>query len=164
MLMRLVADSQGRVQVDLDGRATGRGAWVQPDLALLRRIEANPGPLKRSLRRKRLHADGLVVAARRAVGERVERELRLCWRSGLLRTGAASLDLVTDTDLILRSRTRPPLVESRGPSHRLHLDAQELGQLLGRGPRSIVILRQGRPARRLRRWLQWQAGLGYDDA
>ncbi|RME28417.1 MAG: DUF448 domain-containing protein [Deltaproteobacteria bacterium] len=159
-LLRLVADGQGRVRVDIDAVAPGRGAWVCPERALLLRLEADPSPLKRSLRRKRLHAPGLLDQAQRLVDARVEAELLRCWRAGRVSTGAAALRRAPPDACILVSRDRRVPPEPPPAAYRLHLDTEHLGRLLGRGPRSIAVLATGPVTRPLRRWLQWQAALG----
>ncbi len=161
-MLRLVADSQGHVHVDLDGGVPGRGAWVQPQQALFERLERDPGPLKRSLRRKRLHGAGLLAEVRHAVDQRLALHLQLCHRAGVVRSGSAALAACDDAAAIVTAGGRGiPDVVSGIPRFDLGVDAGKLGDMLGRGPRSALVLMPSRPTRQALRWLRWRVALGY---
>ncbi|MEB2313403.1 MAG: DUF448 domain-containing protein [Polyangiaceae bacterium] len=89
-LVRVVLDAEGGVVVDLAGGAFGRGAWLHPTPACLRKAAA--GGLSRSLRATVRTSPGElagrlgVAASRRAAGL-----LTAARRSGSLAAGAAAV-------------------------------------------------------------------------
>lgn len=161
-LLRLVADADGRVQVDLSGRACGRGAWIQPQAELLARFERRPSLLNRALRRKGLSTPDLLANAQQQVLQRTLSELQRCHRAGVVVSGRAAVTRQHPLVAVLLAepQTRWVLASDTFITT-LPLTALALGKLIGRGPRCVLGVRPSRPSRRLMRWLRCTCSLGY---
>jgi|GEM_PF-2629710 len=176
-LLRLVAEPDGRVRVDLPARQSGRGAWVLPLAQHLALLESRPRMLSRTLRNKGLRARGLLEEAQDQVLAATWQHLERCRRAGLLVSGHHAVGQAHDLVALIQARPRrsrdsaPPPAGAVGipapgpqghlPIFELPVDPQGLGARIGRGPRTIVGIRGGGPAADLVRRLQWTHSLGY---
>lgn len=167
-LLRLVADDQGRIRFDPDGGHPGRGAWVCAEH--LSSLDGRPGPLHRTLRRKRLHADGLAAATDAVLVAQILARLPACHHAGLVASGRAAVEAALASGTVGGQPLLAVLVAGRFPlpaaercplAARLPVDAATLGAAMGRGPRATAALGAGRPTRDLLRWLRFHAHLGY---
>ena len=164
-LVRCVVDEAGRVRVDPDATAPGRGAWLLARAEVLTQVQTRPSLLGKALRRKGLAAGDLLEEARQATLAGILDALATCRRSGLLVSGARALAQAGPLDAVILARgcRRPPVAPGTLVVE-LPLTSAELGRLLGRGPRAAIGARPARPARRLSQWLRRGRSLGYPTA
>lgn len=160
-LLRVVADPSGRLQLDPDGSLPGRGAWVRPDIALLRQLQQRPSLAGRALRQKNLSSSDLVGQARAWVWAGLCGALAACQRAGVLISGAQALGKARELPILMVAQGSRGAATTADLVVELPVTAPELGALLGRGPRAAVGARGGRPTRDLARWLRRGVGLGY---
>jgi predicted RNA-binding protein YlxR (DUF448 family) len=158
---RLHPDQMVRLGIDADGRlclrgpGPGRSAWVKPELVVLRKLEARPVLVRRSLRRVPSSTEGLVESVADFLAGRLAHRLRHAWRSGTVRAP----DVCRDSPLAILK----PWGEDR---HRedeyvLPWDALGVGCLLGRPRIDRLVALPGRPSRALLHHLQIWRDLGY---
>lgn len=160
-LVRVVADGSGRLQLDPDGGMPGRGAWVRPELALLQQLQQRPSQAGRALRCKNLSSADLVGQARAWVWAGIRSSVAECRRAGLLVSGAVALQQAGTLPVAMLAAGTRAGAGAAVLAVELPISAEELGAMVGRGPRAVVGVRPGRPTRRLAQWLQRGVGLGY---
>lgn len=168
-LVRLVLSPEGRVEVDYRGRLQGRGAWVQPQRALLEKLEKHPGILTRPLKSSAIDAAGLLARVRDANTRAVLDALSICARAGALQGGkdgvraaisnGAALAIVLAEDASPRLATDLQRRAEPLDVIALPLDRDALGAQVGKGSRAALAVRRGRPGRHLLRELRRMAAL-----
>lgn len=162
-LLRLTLDEDGVLQADPTGRALGRGAWVCWAQGCLARVQDKPGMAGRSLRRRPKQAGPLLATARAFQVAGAAAALQRCHQAGLTRARQDQRERVAPNRAVavLRPRDAPACVDGPGPAELpTPWTAAGLGEALGRGPRSRVLLLEGAPTRRLLRKLRVYAALG----
>lgn len=167
-LLRLVLSPEGEVFPDYRAKLGGRGAWVTPTRAAIEELEKKPGLCSRAWSTQARTA-GLLLKVQEANQRAVEEALAIASRSGVLTGGK---DAVRDAlvsglaeCLVLANDTSPRLCDdlrSRAgelPVFTVHLSVDELGQRIGKGARSALVVRRSAASRALLRELRWQAAL-----
>ncbi len=158
-LLRLRA-RDGRIELDVQPGAGGRGAWVSADRAALEKLQAHPGIAWRTLKVKGHAAGPLLDDARQRAARRVSIALRACWRSGLLRRSDAP-GLAVATLLIGDAAQGVPAGPPGLPQHILLPSVCSIlpPKLVACAP-LVLLLREGAPSRRLIDELRRQEALG----
>ncbi|MFZ5478875.1 MAG: DUF448 domain-containing protein [Myxococcota bacterium] len=159
-LVRIVAVA-GVAEVDYRAKLGGRGAWVLPRREVLERLK--PGMLARALEVENVSTEGLLDKVRAANQRAFLDFLSLSARAGLLASGgdqvveaARAKQLV---GLLISADASPKSVEKARASSDLPvwtapLTTEELGRRVGKGPRSVIGLRDGGATRALARELR----------
>ncbi len=167
-LLRLVVDAHGVVQPDPEARRPGRGAWIHPEQACLSRLLRRPRQLDRALR-SRCVVEGLEQRLLSCSLHRIQRELPLAARSGLVASGAQRLAaasgelvvLVVAEDASERSVASLTALANELPAFRIPLGRSALGALVGKGPRAALGVRRGARGEALLSELRRYSSLGY---
>lgn len=168
-LLRVVADPDGKVVVDYQGKLPGRGAWLTPTADVLAAVEKRPGALLRALELPEGRVEGLLDQARASNLRAVLDLLSLSARAGCLKSGGdAVADVVADPRLlgfVLAEDASPRSVDAavggRPEVERwvLPLDRVALGHRIGKGPRAVVAVLTGGPSKALVRELRRMTSL-----
>lgn len=167
-LVRLVAGPDGLVHVDYRRRLPGRGAWVTPSRAAVEVLERKPAIAARALRAE-VRTEGLLQRVREANRAALTEAISVAARSGSVIGGgertreaivsprALALLIAADASerVIADLISRAPAV----PSFEVPWTVPELGAHVGKGPRSSLVVLDGRPGRRLLRELRRFASL-----
>lgn len=146
-LVRLVADPEGNLVVDLRGRLPGRGAWVHPTRACVSVVEREPKLASRTLKTQ-VSAKGLEQQLHDGVLRAVLEGLSLAARAGAVVGGHDAIEIAIRngrvTELVLASdgsertiRDLLRLAEDR-PVTRLPIDRETLGVRVGQPPRAAL--------------------------
>lgn len=171
-LIRLVADPDGNIVVDLRARLPGRGAWVHPRSECVSAAERDPRRLAAALDHGPVRAAGLSDQLCNALLRQVADGLSLAARAGAVIGGSDVVqqaladgrigDLVFASDAsartvqeVLRSAGEPVVVTV------LPFDKGELGARVGQPPRAVVGIVSSSAFRHLREQLRRLRGLGY---
>jgi predicted RNA-binding protein YlxR (DUF448 family) len=170
-LVRLVADPEGGVAVDLRGRLPGRGAWVhvrdaclvssvkQLSRALKQQVDATNVPRDVRDAVLRALADGVTMATAGGAlmgGRTVVDEMIAAGRAVEVVVAADAAErTVRDMDLSRLPEGRHAPVVTRVP-----LTTDELGRMTGRGPRALLVVLDHPAAQHLRRQLRRLRSLG----
>lgn len=151
---------EGELQLAPQKSPGQRGLWLCARRACIDGL--NPKTVGRALKGPGTLRPGLLSSLQALRRAEVEQQVLRCWSSGLCDDGqqAALAALQPALFLLARDASSPSTLPTSTPRWNLHLDRGQLGQLLGRGPRSIVAVRPGRPARSLVRVLQCLSWLG----
>ena len=151
---------EGELQLAPQKAPGQRGLWLCARRACIDGL--SPKTVGRALRGPGRLRPGLLEGLRAHRIQDVEQQLLRCWTSGLCDDGQQAVLAALHPALFLLARdaSPPSSLPTSPPRWTLHLDRGQLGQLLGRGPRSIVAVRPGRPARSLVRVLQCLSWLG----
>ena len=157
-LVRLVLAPDGSVAVDYRGKLPGRGAWVQPQRALIEKLEKRPGMLTRHLG-PGLKAQGLLQQVRAANLAACLDALSLAMRAGVLVGGKDGVRSAISGDkalaVILAEDCSPRLAQDLVrradplPVVTLPLGANELGARVGKGARASLAVLRSKPGRKL---------------
>lgn len=162
-LLRVTLDDGGRLRLDPEGVAPGRGAWVCIRHGCIARLQEKPALASRSFRRRPRGSRDLLRDARAWADNRALHALQQSHRAGLVRCRAAQREAVDPAAVLVMLR---PLDSQAGGSEGTPAELptpwtrSELGAALGRGPRSRLLVLQGAPSRRLLRKLRLRAALG----
>lgn len=169
-LLRLVAVSDGSVQLDRRRVHPGRGAWLCAEANCVRRLCRRPKGLERALR-VRVDIRQLEERIHLACLEAVHHALLAASRGGCVVSGQQRLRerlpqgglavLVFAADASPRARRLSSLAVTELRTHELELDARALGRAVGKGPRAVLGVRPGSPSRPLFHELRRYADLGY---
>ena len=166
-LIRLVRHpATGEVVPDLAQKLPGRGAWVRPTREAVVALERKPGRLAHALRGP-IQVEGLHERVLSAVERAAMQGLSLAAASGSLVGGHDRLRAALSQGEIrlvvvaqgASDRTIDSLrgVAGEVPFVPISLDAQGLGELVGRGARAALGLKRTKGAsfaeRQLRRWM-----------
>lgn len=171
-LIRLVADPDGNVVVDLRARLPGRGAWLHPRVECVAAAEREPRRLTAAFKGGPVRTAGLSEQLRSALLHQVVDGLSLAARAGALVGGA---DVVRQgivegrvQDLIFArdasDRTVQEMLRSTGEHvvvTVLPVDKDELGARVGQPPRAVVGIVSAPAFRHLREQLRRLRSLGY---
>ncbi len=151
---------EGELQLAPNKAPGQRGLWLCARRACIDGL--SPKTVGRALKGPGRLRPGLIDSLRALRRRDVEQQLQRCWASGLCDDGQkAALAALQPAFFLLACDASALLpLPTSSPRWTLHLDRGQLGQLLGRGPRSIVAVRPGRPARSLVRVLQCLSWLG----
>lgn len=146
-LVRLVADPDGNLVVDLRARLPGRGAWVHPTRACVSAIEKEPKLASRTLKGQ-VFAKGLEQQLYDAVLRAVLDGLSLAARAGALVGGHDAIEIAIGdgrvSELVLANdaaeRSVRDLLRLAGdrPVTRLPIDREGLGVRVGQPPRAAL--------------------------
>lgn len=171
-LVRICLDPDGRVAVDLRGKAGGRGAWIVPTRAAFEAAEARPEKLRRALKSEGLVVAGILAAAQEASLRQVLDLLSLASRAGALASGGDQVDDAlaatkegANVGVIFPDDTSARSVEdvrqSAGdlPCFTIPVSREALGHQIGKGPRAAVVLRRASVTMALVRELRKMEGL-----
>jgi uncharacterized protein len=169
-LLRLVHSDEGKVLLDPRGSFAGRGAWVCPRRSCLEKVQEKPGILRHGSRGASAQADGLLDQARSFHRTTLAAALLSAFRSGCLEAGFRSVSerllmddtvaLVTTSDVSPRTLERCRRIGPGVSVFPIPVAATVVGGWLGRGPRSVLILRRGRPSTLALRELRRAIDLG----
>jgi predicted RNA-binding protein YlxR (DUF448 family)/ribosomal protein L30E len=161
-LIRLVPGPDGQVLVDYRARHGGRGAWVTPGRKEIELLVRKPRILARALRCQ-ARTEGLLDRVREANRMAVVSGLTLAARSGALAGGKervrAALSSGQGLALVLAADASERLVaDLRGrcgelPVVEVPFTRDELGALIGKGPRAALVIKRGKPGLYLAREL-----------
>lgn len=169
VVCRATGPAEVRVRLALRGgelrlapqKAAGeRGYWLCARRVCVEGLNAKT--VGRALKGPGRVAPGLLDALRVRQQRALEAALQRCFSSGLCADGReAALTAAPQAALVLHAADAAPIEIPDGiPTFPTHLDRVALGRLLGRGPRSIVAVRPGRPARTVAHVLQCLSWLG----
>lgn len=157
-LVRLVVDPDGVVEVDYRAKLPGRGAWILPTRVVIEAAEKKPGQIQRALEEPKARVDGLLERMRAANERAVLDMLSLAARSGCLHSGADAVrDALQDDTfavLVASDASERSVADVTGrrtdlPVFPMPLGREELGRRIGKGPRAVVAVGRGAPARAL---------------
>lgn len=154
-MVRIVADPSGRLVPDLKGNLPSRGAYVCPDGSCLTRASA--GKLRASLKVARRAAedqDELSDTVALSYRRRVLSLLGQVKKSGMVVSGTNLVEgelrrergshwlaiVARDVSRDISERIVKNL-ESASVPFRTFLDKDELGEAIGKGPRSVVLIK-----------------------
>lgn len=163
-LLRVYASPDGQAIVDARGRASGRGAWLLPRREVLERAESHPAILRRALRVDTLVVHDLLGQARTQNDQQVLDLLSLAARAGTVASGGdvvegalkagAGVAILMASDTSETSASRAKSLAPNLPCFILALDKGQLGERIGKGPRSVAVLRPSSVAKALIRELR----------
>lgn len=171
-LLRVALLPDDTVVVDRSGKLPGRGAWVKPERAVIEQLEKKPGILGRALKVENpgaITAVGLLDQARAVTHAALLDMLSLCARSGCLASGADQVAATVRAGdalalIAAADASEASVATARGAREdldvfRIALDREALGHRIGKGPRAVVAIRAGGPARPLIQQLRRGEGL-----
>lgn len=169
-MIRIVRSPEGRALLDLDARLPGRGAWVCPDEACLKRLKASS--LSHVLKADTDLPD--LPELRSDLNEKLERKgralLSIGMKAGQVAPGAQAASealrrsrvelLIFASDASSRTVDSLTAAGSRVPALRL-ADRSRLGRWLGKRDLAVVAVTGSGLARRLRAALESLTALGH---
>lgn len=160
----MVLSPEGEVEVDYQGKAPGRGAWIRPTAEVLRQAEKKPAQVLRALEAPSGRVVDLLERVRASNLRAVLDLLSLASRAGCLWSGADQVrDAAQDPRLrgfLVASDASERAVEavvSRRPDlprWEIPLDKFGFGTRIGKGPRAVVAIASGGPTKALIRELR----------
>lgn len=154
----------------LVGRVEGsRGMWVCAKRECVEKIEEQPKLVARAIRSRPPDTRGLTKLVRQNLHDQICDQLRQSWRAGLIVEGSRRVMNCMDEELIFilmaddagkQIRQRVDKNNSAISSLVIPMSMAEIGQLLGRGPRTVLGLRPGRKTQSLIETLRGWYSLG----
>lgn len=169
-LLRLVADADGEVLVDLGVQRSGRGAWLHPHHDCLRKLLRRPRALGHALRCQ-ARVEGLEQRLHGVCMDSLTRLLPRASRAGCVVSGRHAIlrdlgrgelrAIVAAADASPRSLAELEAACGVLPIYSLELDRLALGRLVGKGPRAALAVRLGSPGEPLLVELRRYTSLGY---